>query len=127
MREEFLGFLLCDLGLSWKALAETVLNGIASLALDVHICRAQVYDEASSVSGYINGLSGQVLCINEKVIYTYCDSHRLNLVAATSCNIQIVRNVLDQIKELSYFFNFSEPSQKLWKYRIMLLILARKN
>ena len=40
MREEFLGFLLCNLGLSWKALAETVLNGIASLALDVHICRA---------------------------------------------------------------------------------------
>ena len=40
MREEFLGFLRCDLGLSWKALAETVLNGIASLALDIQICRA---------------------------------------------------------------------------------------
>ena len=31
MREEFLGFLHCDLGLSWKALVETVLNGIANL------------------------------------------------------------------------------------------------
>ena len=30
-REEFLGFLHCDLGLSGKALAETVLNGIANL------------------------------------------------------------------------------------------------
>ena len=35
------------------------------------------------------------------------------MVVAASCNIQIVRNVLDQIKELSYFFNFSEPSQKI--------------
>ena len=40
MREGFVGFLRCDLGLSWKALAETVLNGIASLALDIQICRA---------------------------------------------------------------------------------------
>ena len=38
MREEFLGFLRCDLGLSWKALAETVLNGIGSIALDIHNC-----------------------------------------------------------------------------------------
>ena len=38
MREKFLGFLRCDLGLSWKALPETVLNGIASLALDIHNC-----------------------------------------------------------------------------------------
>ena len=39
IREQFLGFLRCELGLSWKALAETVLNGIAGLALDMHNCR----------------------------------------------------------------------------------------
>ena len=38
IREKFLGFLLCDLDLSWKALAETVLNGIGSIALDIHNC-----------------------------------------------------------------------------------------
>ena len=113
IREEFLGFLHCDLGLSGKALAETVLNGIANLTLDIQNCRGQGYDGASSVSGYINGLSAQILRINEKAIYTHCHSHRLNLVVATSCNIQIVRNVLDQIKELSYFFNYSEPRQKI--------------
>ena len=111
--EKFLGFLLCDLGLSWKALAETVLNGIGSIALDIHNCHGYGYDEASSVSGYINGLPARILCINENAIYTYCYSNRFNLVVAASCNIQIVRNVLDQIKELSYFFNFSQPSQKL--------------
>ena len=39
IREEFLGFLHCDLGLFGKALAETVLNGIANLTLDIQNCR----------------------------------------------------------------------------------------
>ena len=103
IREEFLGFLYCKLGLSGEALAETVLNGIANLTLDIHSCRGQGYDGVSSVSSYINGLSAQILRINEKAIYTHCHSHRL--VVAASCNIQVVRNVLDHMKELSYFFN----------------------
>ena len=60
IREEFLGFLHCELCLSGKDLAETVLNGVLNLALDVitlHNCRGQGYDGASSVSGYINCLS----------------------------------------------------------------------
>ena len=113
IREEFFGFLHCELSLSGKALAETVLNGIANLTLDIRNCPGQGYDGASSVSGYINALSAQILRINEKAIYTNCHSHRLNLAVAAFCNIQIVRNVLDQIKVFSYFFNYSEPSQEM--------------
>ena len=109
------GFLHCELGFSGKALAETVLSGIANLTLDIHNCRGHGYDGASPVSGYINGLSAQILRINEKTMYTHCHSHRLNLAVAASCNIQIVRNVLEQIKELSYFFNHSELRQKKLK------------
>ena len=101
------------MGLSGKALVETVLNGIPNLTLDIDNCRGQGYDGASLVSGYMNGLSAQILHINEKAIYTHCHSHRLNLVVPASRNIQIVRNVLDQIKELSSFFNYSEPRQKI--------------
>ena len=32
-------------------------------------------------------------------------------MVAASCSI--LKNVLDQIKELSFFFNFSEPRQKM--------------
>ena len=113
MREGFLGFLHCDLGLSGKALAGTVLNGIAYLTLDIWNCDGQGYDGASSVSGYINGLSAQIIRIIPKAIHTHCHSHQLNIVVGASCNIQIVRNVLDQIKELSYFFNYYEPRQKI--------------
>ena len=101
------------MGLSGKALVETVLNGIPNLTLDIDNCHGQGYDGASLVSGYMNGLSAQILHINEKAIYTHCHCHRLNLVVPASRNIQIVWNVLDQIKELSYFFNYSEPRQKI--------------
>ena len=113
IREEFLGFLHCDLGLSGKTLAETVLGGLINLGLDIRNCCGQGYDGAASVSGHINGLSAHFCKINSKAIYTRCHSHCFNLVVGASCNIQCVRNVFDQIKEVSYFFKFSEPRQKM--------------
>ena len=113
IREEFLGYLHFELGLTGKALAETILTEIGNLTLDNNNCRGQGYDGAASVSGHINGLLADILRINEKAVYTHCYSHRLNLAVAASCSIQYVRNILDQIKELFFFFNFSEPRQKM--------------
>ena len=98
IREEFLGFLHCGLGLSSK---------------DIRNCRGQGFDGVAAVSGHINGLSVHICKINSKAIYTHCHSHRLNLVIGASCNIQCVKNVFDQIEEISYFFKFSEPRQKM--------------
>ena len=113
IREESLGFLHCDLGLSGKALAETVLGGLTDLGLDIRNCLEQGYEGAAAFCGHINGLSAHICKINNKAIFTHCHSHRLNLVIDESCNIQCVRNVFDQIKEISYFFKFSEPRQKM--------------
>ena len=109
IREKFFGFLHCDLGLSGKALAETVLGGLSNLGLDIRNCPGQGYGRAAVVSGHINGLSARICKINSKAIYTHCHSHRLTLVIDASCNIQSVRNVFDQIKEIFYFFKFFEP------------------
>ena len=107
IREEFLGFLHRELGLSGKAFAKTVLDGLINLGLDIRNCCGQGCVGAAAVSAHINELSAQICKINSKVIYTHCHSHRLNLVIGASCNIQCVRNVFDQIREISYFFNFS--------------------
>ena len=112
IRKQFLGFLHCELGLTGKASAETILTEIGSLTLDINNCCGQGYDGATSVSGHINGLSAHILRINEKAVYTHCYSHRLNLAVAASCSIQYVRNVLDQIKELSFFFIFLSHVKK---------------
>ena len=113
IREEFLGFLHCGFGLSAKALAKTVLGGLFNLGLDMRNFLGQGYDGAAAVSRHFNGLSAHMCKINSKAIYTHCHSHRLNLVIGASRNIQCVRNVFDQIKEISYFFKFSEPRQKM--------------
>ena len=93
IREGFLRFWHCELGLSGKALAETILTEIGNLTLDINNCRGQGYDGAASVSGHIKGLSAHIVRINEKAVYTHCHSHLLNLVVAASCSIQYVRNV----------------------------------
>ena len=77
--ERILGFLHCDLGLTGKALAETVLGGLITLGLDIRNCRGQGYDGAAAVSGHINGLSAHICKINNRAIYAHCHSNRLNL------------------------------------------------
>ena len=79
-----MGFLHYDLGLSAKALAETVL---INLGLEIRNCRGEGYDGAAEVSGQINELSAHMYRINSKAIYTHCHSHRLSLVIGASCNI----------------------------------------
>ena len=58
-------------------------------------------------------VSAHICKISSKAIYTHCHSPRLDLVIRASCNIQCVRNVFDQIKDISYFFKLSEARQKM--------------
>ena len=52
MRKEFLGFFHCDLELSVKALAETGLDGLINLDLNIGNCRGQGYDGAAAFWTY---------------------------------------------------------------------------
>ena len=55
VKEEFLGFLHCHLGLSGKELAEIVLGGLINLVLDIRNCCGQGYDGAAAVPGTLMG------------------------------------------------------------------------
>ena len=106
VREEFLGFLHCKSGLSGKALNETLLGAISELKLDINDCGGQGYDEVAAVSGSKNGMAAHIIKKYPKAIYTHCFSHRLNLSIYKTCKTQSVANIMEKIKELSYFFNF---------------------
>ena len=58
-------------------------------------------------------MAAHIIKENPKTIYAHCFSHRPNLSICKTCKIQIVANIMEQIKELSYFFNFSEATQLL--------------
>ena len=67
IREEFLGFLHCKLGLSGKALSETLLGAILELKLDINDYREQGYNKAVAVSGSKNGVAGHILRKKQKL------------------------------------------------------------
>ena len=105
--EDFLKFIHCKSGLTGKDFYNEVTEALSSFGLDLQNCCGQGYDGAGAVSGHINGLSVLILRENSKALYTHYASHRLNLVFGTSCKISSVCNLMDAIKDISSFFNFS--------------------
>ena len=110
IREELVSFLECSYGLSGQSLYRTIKEFLVSVGIDNSDCRGQSYD----------GLSGHVLRVNPKALYTHCSCHRLNLAVVASCGEQNVRNLMTNIKEISYFLNLSIPRKNSLKDKILL-------
>ena len=115
--EDFLKFIHCKSGLTGKDLYNEVTEALTNFGLDLQNCRGQGYDGAGAVSGHVNGLSALILRENSKALYTHCASHRLNLVIGTSCKISSVCNLMDVIKDISYFlFLFTIRAEHLQNF-----------
>ena len=99
-------FIHCKTGLNRKDLYNEVTEALSSFGLKLQNCRGQGYDGAAAVFGHVNGLSALISRENSKALYTHCARRRLNLVIGTSCKILLMRNLMDVIKHISYFFNF---------------------
>ena len=104
--EDFVKFIRCKSGFTGKDLYNEVTETLSSFGLDLRNCRGQDCDGAGAVSSNVSGLSALILRENSKALYTHCASPRLNLVIGTSCKISSVRNLMDVIKDISYFLNF---------------------
>ncbi|XP_057306732.1 uncharacterized protein LOC130644950 [Hydractinia symbiolongicarpus] len=118
LREEFIRFVHCSEGLSGLSLSKVILKTLNELSLDIQNCRGQCYDGAGNVAGKINGCQAHILKQNRLDLYTHCSSHRLNLVVCNSCSVHYVRNMMDQIKQITYFFKFSESRLKLLRKNV---------
>ena len=112
IREEFVSFLECRNGLTGVGLYQTINKFLGSVGLDILDCHGQGYDGAGAVAGKDKGLQAQICRVNLKTLYTHCASYRLNLAVVASCKEERIRNVMEQIKEMFNFFNFSVPSKK---------------
>ena len=75
----------------------------------MRLCRGQGYDGAGNMSGKYIGASTLIKIQFPLAIYTHCCSHRLNLCLSTSCQMQLVRNMLGTLEKAILFF---ENSQK---------------
>ena len=82
-------------------------------------CHGQGCDGAGAVAGKDKTLQAQVLRIDQKALYTHWAGYRLNLAIVAPCKEQWVRRRMEQIKEITYFFDFSVPQNKQKKNNLV--------
>ena len=100
----------CSDGLSGQGLFTTITKCLKNdLELDISDCRGQAYDGAGAVAGKNKGLSTLITAVNSLALYTHCFSHQLNLSIQKGCSIPSVRDMLESVKDICYFFKFSPP------------------
>ena len=88
-----MSFLKCSYGLSGQSLYRTIKEFLVSVGIDNSDSRGQTYD----------GLSGYVLRVNAKALYTHCSCHHLNLAVVASCGEQRVRNLMTILRKSHIF------------------------
>ncbi|XP_065683362.1 52 kDa repressor of the inhibitor of the protein kinase-like [Hydra vulgaris] len=115
--ELFFGFIPCDSGLSGEAIGSQILNSIKDLGLEMKFCVGQGYDGAGNMAWNCSGAAVRK-AIYPKALYVHCGSHVLNLCVANACNIQIVSNMMSNIRVISQFFNFSPKRFDVLKKKI---------
>ena len=117
IREDFIQFVHFN-GFSGEELAATIMRTLNNHSLELPNCIGQAYDGAWAVPSVKNGCSSVILRSNKYPLYTHCYSHRMNLAISKRFTFQCIRNVLEHIKEISYFFNISEPGHQQLKRNI---------
>jgi len=112
VREEFVGFYLCEDGTTGAGIKDLIIDAVADLGLSMDDCRGQCYDGAGNMSGRLNGASSLIRAEHDKAIYVHCMNHRLNLCVADTCQLPLVRNMMDVVRKLSEFFDNSPKQQQ---------------
>lgn len=80
--------------------------------------RRQGYDGAAVMSGSYNGVQAIILEEYPMEINTHCDSHSLNLVLNDASKLQLVRNCIEVIREISTFMKASVRISNILKTKL---------
>ena len=107
IREQFLGFVPCKNGLSGEAIANTIQDFLGDRRLPIDDCRGQGYDAAGNMAGRLSGAATRIQAIQSKAVYVHCNSNLLNLCVASCCKELFVSNMMEHVRVVSEFFNFS--------------------
>lgn len=105
MREDFLTFVPVT-DVIGMGLANTLLNTLDKLGIDLKYLRGQGFDGAATMSGCFNGVQSHVTKKYPLAHYIHCTSHCLNLAISDTCNIQSIRNCTGTIQKVCVFFKY---------------------
>ena len=101
VREDLIGFVECDTGMSGRSLANKIISFLEELGLDLSNLRGQAYDGAGNMAGSVNGTARAQYPL---ATYLHCASHCLNLAVVKSLGITSVRNMMGVIGRVYQFF-----------------------
>ena len=79
VREDLVGFVECNTGISGHDLATNITNTLEELGLDLKNLRGQAYDGAGKMAGSVRGTAALICAQHPLVMYLHCSSHCLNL------------------------------------------------
>ena len=122
IREEFIGFYLCENGTTGEAVSNMIMKAIEEQGLSMNDCRGQSYDGAGNMAGKYQGAATRLQGQFSKALYVHCMSHRLNLCVADTCSLPMVRNMMGTIRKLSDFFHNAPKRQALLVKKIKTLL-----
>ena len=112
VKEEFLGFVTCDTGVTGNALAMKVKDAVLQWNLDPQKWRGQGYDGAANMAGRMNGCAAIIQRDYPKAIYYHCSAHALNLCVMSMSQISQVSNMWTVLRQVSLFFENSPKQQQ---------------
>ena len=107
--------------MSYREKSGILIKKIDSLGLQVDNCRGQAYDGAGNVAGPKGGLAAEITRLNSKALYIQCFNHQLNLSVANTFKITSVHNLIDTIREITKFFNYSQTREQVLEKYVDLL------
>ena len=70
------------------------------------------------MAGKYSGVATRIQRNYEKASYVHCNSHVLNLCVASSCHIELIRDMMDNVRTVSNFFNDSPKRTLVLKEKI---------
>ena len=108
--EEFIKFILC---VSGAAITKSITTEIRSLGLDIQNCRGQAYDGAGNMAGKYQGTAARIQLEYPLALYVHCASHRLYLCIVKSCEILLVKTMMDKMKLVADFLRTHLKGSKL--------------
>ncbi len=112
IREEFASFIYCNKGISGADIFAYIKKELVELGLNLTRCRGQEFVGAGNIAGKYNGAARLFQNEYPLAAFVHCASHRFNLCVANSCFMQMVRNMMNVVKEVSDFFNNSPKRQE---------------
>jgi hypothetical protein len=114
IREDFLEFVHVK-DVMASALANTIMQCIMTLGLDMEMLVGKGYDDAAMMSGQYRGVRTIISEKYPKAQFIHCAAHTLNLVLAHSCKISMIRNCIGTFKTVINFFRQSAMHDGLLK------------